>query len=68
LVGLLVWFGLVWFGLVWFGLVWFGLVWFFCFFFKEKDAEMIVWLRALAVLSEDSGSIPTPHVLAHKHL
>lgn len=34
----------------------------------EETGEMVMWLRPLASLSEDLGSIPSPRVIAHNHL
>lgn len=36
--------------------------------FEKWSREMSWWLRTLAVLPEDPGSIPSTHTTAHKHL
>jgi hypothetical protein len=32
------------------------------------DAEMALWLRALAMLAKEPGSVLRPHMVAHNHL
>jgi hypothetical protein len=36
--------------------------------FRTQSGEMAQWLRVLATLSEDPGSIPSTHMAANNHL
>jgi hypothetical protein len=33
----------------------------------EGTEEMVLWLRAFAVLDKDLNLIPSPHMVVHKH-
>ena len=41
---------------------------FFLFIIFKRAREMVPWLRALAALTEDWGSIPSTHMAAHNCL
>jgi hypothetical protein len=41
---------------------------FHCKTANNGAGEMIQWLKALAALPEEAGSISSTHVVVHKHL
>lgn len=36
--------------------------------YSPRDGEMLQWLRALAALLEDQGSVPSTRMVGHNHL
>lgn len=34
---------------------------------QERAGELALWLRELTALAEDSGSVPSTHMMGHNH-